>query len=210
MRFRDSWIDERVIQCLSRPQYEYSCSLTALTAVINYLYANNESQLQTQEHVARVLGLAPREVGIDGGPGNATVMEWFCQYLAAKGLVGDAAIAFDQNDLWPWDADENAKSVRRLKAIVQDPSLVMVYHRTNHYLLVCGYFESAEQPHRAFAEDPLVERWLVLADHSPDNPPIRAVRWRDVRRQLKKGRRYALIAFGNGRQVRDRIRRAGG
>lgn len=182
--------------------------MTALTAVVNYLYGDGESSIRPQEDIARALGLSASEVGRGGGPGNDTVMRWFLKYLELEGLEGDASIALSSGDLWPWNEIGNEAAVRRFKAIARDPALVMVYHSTNHYSLVCGYFESALRPARAFDDSPPVERWVLLADHDPDGEPIRSIRWRAQREQLRKHDRYALIAFGMGsRDARERGQR---
>ncbi len=55
MHFRDRFINNHILECLSRPQYPYSCGMTALTCVVNYLWAKNFGIIK-QESLAEQLG----------------------------------------------------------------------------------------------------------------------------------------------------------
>jgi hypothetical protein len=73
MRLRTRYVNTKVVEHLSRPQYDWSCSMTALTGVVNYLYSK-ELGVQTQESVARSLGMNIEDIGTGGGPGNDTII----------------------------------------------------------------------------------------------------------------------------------------
>ncbi len=67
----DRYVNNDLISYISRPQYENSCSFTALTAVFNYFYADKLG-IKTSNELASAIGIkAPKNIT---GYGNSQVM----------------------------------------------------------------------------------------------------------------------------------------
>lgn len=212
MTMPQRYINQRVLQYITWPQYLYGCSLAALTCVVNYLYAEKIG-VQSPREVAKAIGQDAEEIGWDGGPSNRTLIRWFDRFVTAHGLKGKGRIEFGRKDVE--DFSENTAVCQRLDAIVRDNNQLMVLGESNHFLLIAGFFEAAEDPDEVYESDAI--RWLVLADHNPEdiverlpeslrfyarevlsmlaergfdlrpilvNTPVRCRRWRDMRQDM--------------------------
>lgn len=191
-RFRDRFVNNLVLACVSRPQYSYSCSVTALTAVINFLFSSRIG-IHTQEAIGRSLGMNSAEVGYGRAPGNQDIMQWFRTFARDKGLSVSCEIGFDRCSVEDWATNE--QTLDRFKRAVRSENQILVYHLDNHFNLVCGYFESARQPAASFGDDPFLERWVVLAEHDPDKGPVYSVRWRDIREDFLRDKKHCFMLF---------------
>ncbi len=166
---RKRFINNRLLTMISRPQYESSCSVTSLTAVFNYLYSA-EVGIQTQDDIARVLGFKDAsEVGNYGGPGNKTVMEWFKKLTQHYAVQGSCNIFIDRSSVK--DFSNNKTVFTKIRETVESENTVIIYHMENHYNVVIGYVEAAQdqEPEKAYAESPALNRWIVLGEHSTYN-----------------------------------------
>ena len=210
--FRERYINQNILNCLSRPQQRWGCSLAAITCVINYLYSHVLG-IQTQEGIAKVLGLSSHD---PGSPGNQELIDWFNQFTRKKrsgaAIHGTGEIKFHADNIEPF-SEVNEKVVRAIKNLVHSRRNILVYHLENHYNLVCGYFESAKEPTEAFSDDdPLLERWIVLGDHYPLCDPVSSTRWRDIRADFLEDNRHCFILFSRpptGRKQEASARGAG-
>ena len=190
---RDRFMNNAILDCLSRPQYPYGCSVSALTTVVNYLFGDAMG-LRTQEEVAARLGIEIGTMTSEEGPGNEVIIEWFDTYLDRADLAGGTpAVRIDQRDV-AGDADSE-RLFDTLKEIVRSPDRIAMYHLPGHYNLVCGFFESAARPEEAFAPQPALRRWLVLADTSSERDPVWSVEWREVCEDLSAYRHHGFLVF---------------
>jgi hypothetical protein len=94
----DRYIDMRMLEYVSRPQYKYGCSIAALTAVINYLYAE-QLGIKTSEELATALGWEIDDIGTKVKPNNDRVMHWFNYLLSEFGLKGSCSIYLKNEDV---------------------------------------------------------------------------------------------------------------
>ncbi len=195
MQFRDRFINNRIVECLSRPQYPYSCGLTALTCVVNYLWSQKLG-IVTQESLADQLGFCAKTSG-EESPGNQTILNWFETFRHANTLRGTGEIFLDRHSFPKSGTAAFEQTVAELKKVIRSETAIMIYHADNHYNIPCGYFESAESPDEAYVENPYVNRWLVLAEHLDSEDPIRCVRMKDVRKTLRD-RDYGILLFRAG------------
>jgi hypothetical protein len=181
MKFMDRYVNNEILKSVSRPQDNYNCSLASLTAVVNYLY-NDERGILTMDNIADLLGFASRtDSEINAGPSNQQVMDWFNIFVKQKTLRGTTRIEFNQKSVLPWDPAENRKTLSQLKETLHSRDQILIYHKENHYLPVCGYYECASDPVRSYTEDLPPEVWIILGDHYIKNPPVYAKRWGDIR-----------------------------
>lgn len=218
MAMPQRFVNQRVLQYITWPQYRYGCSLASLTCVVNYLFADKIG-IQTPEQVADAIGKRAEDIGWDGGPSNKTLIKWYEQFIKASNLQGAGRIEFTRKDVQ--DFDDNDSVCSRFDAIVRDPGKIMILSESNHLLLIAGYFDAADDPEEVYESSEL--RWIVLADHYPGdlldhlpenlhsyacdaisvlanhgldltscltNSPVRCRRWRDMRKGLiQKGHR---------------------
>ncbi len=67
----DRYVNNELLSFISRPQYDSSCSMSALTAVINYLFSDQIGIKTTKEWANDINIHSPEE---DMSPGNRTVI----------------------------------------------------------------------------------------------------------------------------------------
>ena len=190
--FRDRFVNNDVLKSISRPQYRYSCSLTALSAVINYLFSRILG-IQTQEQIANLLGLDARCIGYNKGPGNKQLMKWFNTFTSRTSQNAKCRIFMNKREVIDWSRNE--KMIRKFKETIKSKNRILIYHLDNHFNVVCGFFESALVPFEAFAKNTKLKRWILLADHWSGSKPIYSIRWRDIRNDFLKNREHCFIVF---------------
>ncbi len=223
MEFHDRYVNNRLLSCISRPQHENSCSLTSLTAVFNYLYAE-QLGIKSSGELASSLGIEPPgEFGY--GPGNETILKWFTSLCSHYGVSGQGRIYLRDEEMERWDA--NAEVFAGLKDSVRSANRVLVYHKENHYNLVVGYFEHGVDPDFAYDTGTKLRRWVILGEHSEYNPipaiirkalralpekvlsedtynlimesavgtPVWSRRWRSIRHDLINTPKHCILSF---------------
>ncbi|HPI71643.1 MAG TPA: hypothetical protein PLF99_09955 [Tenuifilaceae bacterium] len=103
--------------------------MTSLTAVLNYLFAENLG-IKTSAELASALGIEPHgEFGY--GPGNETVLKWFRDICRHFGVAGYRRINLRDKEVKNWN--NNAKLFASLKDAVKSDNQVLVYHMDKHY-----------------------------------------------------------------------------
>lgn len=184
LKFKQRFVNNALLESISRPQDAYNCSLASLTAVINYLFVS-ELGINTMDKVADTLGFTSRNAtDIINGPTNEEFQAWFSKYLEINRVKGASRIAFDATSIAPVNSDANRRVLAQIQSNIRSKDKVLVYHCENHYCLVCGYFECSNDPVAAYEDGPAPVVWIVLGDHSPVYPPVRSVRWREIRQDF--------------------------
>jgi len=194
--YHDRYVNNRILKCLSRPQYIYSCGLTSLTCVVNFLWSRKLGII-TQEVLARQLGFSAKSSG-EESPGNRTILKWFRKFRAIHHLTGTENLFLDADSYLAPNSVGYEKMVANVKRTVRSKDTILIHHTANHYNIVCGYFESAEKPDEAYRKDAFVKRWLLLAEHyDRDNEgPIDSIRFRDLRKALRD-KDYGVLRFNS-------------
>ncbi len=218
----DRYVNNDLISYISRPQYENSCSFTALTAVFNYLYADKLG-IKTSNELASAIGIkAPKNIT---GYGNSQVMKFFDKLCRHYGVKGDSSYFLRAADVR--DFNNNSQVFSKLKTAIQSPTTALIYHTSNHYNLVVGYFEHAENPDDAYTPSASLVRWLIIGEHTEysivpsfaqsagkvvasfihktpaynqvmervNSSPIWSRRWKDVRGDLMGCSNHCILAF---------------
>jgi hypothetical protein len=218
----DRYINNDLKGYVSRPQYEISCSVTALTAFFNYLYADNLGIIRSIE-LANVIGItAPKNVT---GFGNSHIMRFFDKLCRHYGVLGDSAYFLRSADVK--DFSNNAQVFGKIKTAIHNPDTALIYHTHNHYTLIVGYFKHAVSPDDAYNPHAALIRWLVLGEHSEysvipnafktvgeiaasfvhkkssynqimeraTSSPIWSRRWKDVRYNLLSSGNHCVMGF---------------
>jgi hypothetical protein len=188
----DRYINNDLLRHLSRPQHPGGCSIASLATAFNCLFAV-ERGLMTQEDVAAALGLDGGELGIQGGPGNEVLLEWFRRLVAKRGLDADCGVLVNHEDVN--EASRNDEIFEELKAVIRGPDTALVYHLEHHYNIICGYFENAASADEAYSASASIHRWLILADPSSTRDPIWSIRWQDICHDLLHDPRHCILAF---------------
>ncbi len=191
-QFYDRYVNNDLLAFLCRPQCPEGCSIASLATAINYLFGSDHG-ITTQEDVAQALGFRAEAIGIEGGPGNEIVLDWFRKYTAEMGWQASCGILLDREDAADESRDDGI--FEELKEIIRGRETVLVYHLEHHYNLVCGYLEHAMKPQEAYDASSPQRRWLILADTSSERDPIWSIRWEAVREDFRRDRRHCLLAF---------------
>ena len=200
--FHDRYVNNRILECLSRPQYVYSCGLTSLTCVVNFLWSHKLGII-TQEVLARQLGFDAKRSG-EESPGNRTILDWFRKFRAIYHLSGTEDMLLDRESFPALNSVGYEKMVVNVKRTVRSKDTILIHHTANHYNIVCGYFEAAEKPDEAYKKDVFVKRWLLLAEHYDGNNegPIDSIRFRDLRKALRD-KDYGVLRFSSKGEKED-------
>lgn len=218
----DRYVNNDLISYISRPQYENSCSFTALTAVFNYLYADRLG-IKTSNELASAIGItAPKNIT---GYGNAKVMSFFDKLCRHYGVKGESSYFIRAADVR--DFNNNAQVFSKLKTAIKSQETALIYHTSNHYNLVVGFFEHAENPDEAYNPSASLIRWLIIGEHTEYSivpsiaqsagkviaslihkttaynqvmerataSPIWSRRWKDVRQDLMGSGNHCILAF---------------
>lgn len=160
-RTYDRYVNNDLISYISRPQYENSCSFTALTAVFNYLFADILG-IKTSNELASAIGItAPKNIT---GYGNAKVMGFFDKLCRHYGVKGESSYFIRAADVR--DFNNNAQVFSKLKTAIKSQDTALIYHTSNHYNLVVGFFEHAENPDDAYNPSASLIRWLIIGEHT--------------------------------------------
>jgi len=160
----ERYVNNELLGFISRPQYDSSCSMSSLTAVINYLFSDQIGIKTTKEWANDINIHSPEE---NMSPGNRTVMGWFNRVCKSYQLNGSCGYFIQDDDVEDWA--DNQQVIAKLKKAVNNKNQALIYHLDNHYNLIVGYFDHARKPDDAFNPDAKLERWIVLGEHSDYN-----------------------------------------
>lgn len=213
---QDRYINTDLMELISRPQYDYSCSMSALTAVINYLFSD-QIGIKTTKVWAQDIAIQSPEASMS--PGNQTVMEWFIKVCKHYCLVGSCDYFIQKKDVEDWN--NNPQVITKLKNAVRNDKQALIYHMSNHYNVVIGFFEHATEPDKAYSSEAELDRWIVFGEHSdyvpykglidtaglvlPDDKynlvrdkasgPIWCRRWKNIRHDLINTPNHCILSF---------------
>lgn len=164
IRTHDRYVNNELLQFISRPQYDTSCSMSSLTAIINYLYAD-QIGIKTTKEWAKEIEIHSPDTRM--APGNQTLLEWFRIVVEKYNLKGNCGYFIQDKDVgWA----DNPEVISMLKQAVKSRNHALIYHMSNHYNIIAGYFESSQNPDDAYNDNSKLERWIVLGEHSDFNP----------------------------------------
>ncbi|MDD2228586.1 MAG: hypothetical protein PHY48_04145 [Candidatus Cloacimonetes bacterium] len=215
----DRYINHQMLDCISRPQYENGCSIASLTAVFNYLYAEQLGGMKSSLELASIMGLKVDDIGTKLNASNKTVMGWFDRLTKHYKLHGSCSIYLSAKDVK--DYSRNAAVISQFKDDIAKEDKAFIYHLENHYNVVLGYFEHSVSPAKAYDTSADLQRWIVLGEHSEYNPikdwmrmavslvnedlankiqdkmagPIWSRRWRSIRHDLLKSPHHCIMVF---------------
>ncbi|MFB3845386.1 MAG: hypothetical protein ACE14O_06540 [Candidatus Cloacimonadaceae bacterium] len=161
----DRFVNNDLLNFISRPQYEYSCSISALTAVFNYLFSE-QIGIKTSNELAIIA--AKKQAKDITGAGNLTIMKWFdilCKHYKLKGI---SKYYLRKENVTDWS--KNSKVITDLKEVIRSKDKAFIYHMENHYNVIVGYFEHSDNPDEAYNTNAKLQRWIVLGEHSDYNP----------------------------------------
>lgn len=192
----DRFINARLLEYISRPQYKLGCSIASLTAVFNYLYAN-QIGLKTSRELALALGKNVENIGTRGNvPENEDLMHWFDSLVNHYHVKGASSVYFCKTNTKDWE-----KTILELKEYLKRNDVAFIYNLENHYDLVVGYFEHAKEPEYAFEKETAhekhieINRWIVLGDHSPSFDPIWCRRWKTIIDDVQDNPPHCIMLF---------------
>jgi hypothetical protein len=208
-----------MLECISRPQYENGCSIASLTAVFNFLYAEQLGGMRSTQELVSIMGLKVDDIGTKLNAGNKTVMGWFDKLTKHFKLQGSSSIYLSAKDVK--DYSRNSTVISQFKDDIAKGDSAFIYHMENHYNVVIGYFEHSASPSTAYDKSSELQRWIVLGEHSEYNPitawmrgmvafisedlankiqdkmagPIWSRRWRSIRHDLLKSPNHCIMVF---------------
>ncbi|HNU53425.1 MAG TPA: hypothetical protein PK046_01535 [Candidatus Syntrophosphaera sp.] len=188
LKRQDRFMNNELLGFISRPQYENSCSMSSLTAVINYLFSDQIGIKTTKEWAEEIEAPDPEE---PLSPGNETMMSWFKLVCEHYGVEGKCDYFICDEDVEDWD--DNPKVITKLKKAIKSKKQALIYHLDNHYNVIVGYFEHATDPDKAYDPDAQLQRWIVLGEHSDYNRLEDFPAINKILEILKRGDRYNLL-----------------
>jgi hypothetical protein len=132
--------------CMSRPQYKRTCGVSSLTSIWNLLYSvvgNGALPPVSQEEVMAILGFAPPFDQIRWGSftGNVTLLRWFHAVNKHFGVTGKAYYLWKSHGRGRTVGLSDEKAEALMKATLRNPSMAVIYHCHNHYMVPIGYQE---------------------------------------------------------------------
>lgn len=189
----DRYVNNEMLKYISRPQYSNSCSITALTAIFNYLFAQKLGSVKTSDELA--VAVTGKPAGHVHGIGNNDVVLWFNILCEHYDLKGSAEIYLRGEDVK--NIDNNERIITELKECIRSSGTALIYHLDNHYVTVVGYFDHASRPENAYEADTKLKRWLIMGEQSEYTP---IPRWAQrIMRAILKGELYETIMEMFGR-----------
>ncbi|KAG2373914.1 hypothetical protein C9374_011579 [Naegleria lovaniensis] len=177
--------------CMSRPQYKYSCGISSLTSIWNYLFStlgHGDLPILTQEEVLTLLGFSEPFHEIRFGPfcGNETIMQWFKELLSLFGMEGEACIFWKCKGLHTTKPSGNV--LDELKKGLRSNQTAFIYHCYNHYMVIMGFDESPTHPQHIYQSitnsEQVSNAWLLFGDNSKLQEPVECAKFSDVEKDL--------------------------
>lgn len=165
LKQQDRFVNNELLGFISRPQYESSCSMSSLTAVINYLFSD-QIGIKTTRQWAEDIKIHPPTAEMS--PGNETVLKWFKKVCEHYGVEGKCDYFISDEDVEDWS--KNPELINRLKKAITNKEQALIYHMANHYNVIVGYFENSKESDEAYNPDAELQRWIIIGDHSDHNP----------------------------------------
>eukprot|EP00761_Pharyngomonas_kirbyi_P014546 gb/GECH01014576.1/.p1 GENE.gb/GECH01014576.1/~~gb/GECH01014576.1/.p1 ORF type:complete len:466 (+),score=90.73 gb/GECH01014576.1/:1-1398(+) len=197
---------------VSRPQYKYSCGISSLTSVWNFLFSTlgygNRDPI-TQEQALNILGFQEPFTHIRFGPftGNTSLFKWFRVLNKELNVEGNATYLWKAHGRGRQIGREEEDVYQELKDGLGSRNVAFIYHCKNHYLLVIGYQDSPMTQEKAFTTELNgidYERWILLGEISKNFPPIMCVKWSDVAKDITLQSPYYFNIRHPERGVRER------
>ena len=177
----DRYIDNRILQCLKRPQRKYECSITSLASAANALYKTD---------------LSADDVLIATG--------WTTEFVT-NGNVGNEDMRKAYKKMFPKGSAKilrtlinNVKDWSYLKKQIKKNKNALILHIDNHYNLIAGYFE--EPISHRFLEKKIFSKTtnsLIMADQSQSRDPIWLLEYDKLLRKIRASRYYGIIRLSS-------------
>lgn len=190
------YFNEQRWNCISRPQYKYSCGISSVVSCWNYLYSTlgyGTLSPLTQEEALEILGF--EEPSIDNirfGPftGNATLMRWFQELNNHFGLFGKASFFYK-----PVGADKTigitGKSAKNnLQTLLKSKESAFIYHCSNHYCCPIGFEREPVSHNEIYTENKDANQsgefldWFMIADTSRKHQQFHCIKWENIDKDL--------------------------
>ncbi|HOD17732.1 MAG TPA: hypothetical protein PKJ14_03700 [Candidatus Cloacimonadota bacterium] len=196
LKTHDRFVNLKLIEYISRPQYNHGCSFAALTGVFNYLYAEQIGLIPAKD-LASALNKQVDLIGTRGNvPENEDVMDWFDKLTRYYHVKGYSSVYFSKAN-----TSKRASIFLEIKQLLKRRDYAFIYNLSNHYNLVIGYFEHAKIPEEAYKIEtengkPIeIDRWLILGDHSKHFDPIWSRDWEEIIKDVENNPPHCIMAF---------------
>lgn len=194
MRFKDvpvsdcftgrKYFDVTRWQCIPRPQYNKSCSITCIVGCWNFMFSTmGKGSLAPITPVAamKILGFPQKitEVPFLEIAGNSTLKKWFerlCAHFKVRGL----ARTFWKRDTTTASPDE---LLRSYIVSIRRQNRAFIYHCRGHYCTPVGFELASLDASKAYSSKLRMEGfepWVFLGESTRWCPGIHVVRWEAI------------------------------
>jgi hypothetical protein len=200
--------------CLSRPQINYTCGITGITCVWNYLNSwlgVGDKQPISTEEALHIVGIYPPYdlVPFPDFTENETLEDWYSKLNTFFGIKGNCKTLFKlHGDNKTTNTSEEA--LAELKEGLRNEKKAYIYHCENHFCLLIGYESNPILPIEALrkAEElTSTEEWIIIGEYSKIWTPFHVKKWSDVVLDLDQQypNYYSIRHPENGIMVRNEI-----
>lgn len=181
--------------CISRPQYKYSCGISSLVSCWNYLYSTlgyGTLKPLTQEDALKILGFTEPFDSIRFGPftGNITLMKWFYELNAHFSLHGNASFFYKPVGANKTCGITSKLAKDRLQTLLRSKDSAFIYHCYNHYCCPIGFEREPSSPTNIYfkttetgADEEFMD-WFIIGDPSRKYQQFHCVKWEDIDKDL--------------------------
>ena len=201
LQCQDRFVNNKLVGYVSRPQHKLCCSITALTGVFNYLYADIVG-IKTSFELASILKIPIDDIGTTIDPSNSDIMDWFRTIVFELGLNGTCDFFLRDNDID--DLNYNLKSYTKIKETIKCKNNALIYHMDNHYTLIVGFFDSARDSKEVYQPNTSLDWyiksldwWIILGEHYCKFDPIWSILFRDLSKDIKDNDWHCILRFSN-------------
>lgn len=215
-RYPRQRLDNSRWQCVARPQYKYSCAISCLVSIFNYLFCKD---IDLDECIAILfpnMKEDPQHYDFGSQASNSAVQNWFKVICMHYGLLGTSHIICKEQGRTRTNCSKQ-EALRNIISALNTPNCALLYHCLNHYCIIVGYIISPSAPSKLSGDCSFSEKdgyilkllhangeeaedvddsdvWLIIADCGRGTAPLRSLTWEFVHKDISTRPPYAYNA----------------
>ena len=215
-RYPRQRLDANRWQSVVRPQYKYSCAISCLASIFNYLF---HRKISLDECIALLfpdLKEDPQNYDFGSQASNFAVQNWFSVICMHYGLSGTSHIIYKEHGRTRTSCSRQ-EALRNIIYALNTSTCALLYHCLNHYCIIVGYIISPIAPNKLYNECSINRAdghtlqllcvdgteaesvddndiWLIVADCGRGTGPLRSLTWDFIHKDISTRPPYAYNA----------------